>query len=257
MAPEPSFVSNFKQALLEDGHNCTRSEKRSYFDFGEGTHGAQVLSNDSTACEDPAFDGINEIEGKQSSISYPLSLFADFPSLPNGEELNHILQCYQQIFVVGTPFFASLSAPVTPTPPYLIVPRALMGAAVSEDVNEASWAEALQRAAFSLLCGSLEVDNSLARKPEWIQAVSSVSLDNYPTSTQSDISVILSMFVTPRFSVHLVDSLLRLLYTFSTAHLQHIRRLGSECSRVLAGSIRYELDIWLAILLINVDGAYS
>ena len=196
MAPESGFISNFKQALLGSDHHFTRSKCRSYFDFEEDTSGTEISSNDfTTSAEHSAINSIDEIGGQQSSITYPLLLFADFPSLPDGETLSQLLQQYQRIFVYSTPFFPSLSAALATTPPYLGVSRALLGASVSGDVNKASWAEALQRAAFSLLNGCIEVDNSLARKPEWIQAVSVVYWPRSPTSVQSQMTCILYRLV--------------------------------------------------------------
>lgn len=158
---------------MQDDHHSTMSNFYSYFDDGYDTpHILPSLNCSNTSARDSAGENAEVLEGNEPHITYPLMLFADFPALPNGEKLQHLLELYQQRIVYGTPFLHSLSSFSTTTASYLVITKALLGSAILAGGNDTeSYAQALQRAAFSLLNGCMEIDNSLAREPGWIHAV--------------------------------------------------------------------------------------
>lgn len=172
VAPDASFMINFKQSLLSSSQYKPRGDRSTHFTFDDNMQTASNLAPMSLGTATSAFPPENSEEDQRSVLRYPLMLWAEFPSLPSGELLTSLLHEFYHNFAPATPFFLSWARLSGEAPPYLVVAMALLGAAVAEEVHLSSWVGNLWRASWSLVLGALEVDNSLSRNAEWVQAVS-------------------------------------------------------------------------------------
>lgn len=176
--PDADFLIGFRRALIDNNHYCTREECCSFFvaDDQDAIYpsapraAAQPVMRTATALvskggSDP------EDANSNAGVPYPLMLFADFPDLPANDVLSELLREFHGTFVPSTPFVASMPLSSSGAPPYLVLSMALLGAAVSQNPENNAWAARLWRPTCALLTGVVEVDNSIARKLEWMQAV--------------------------------------------------------------------------------------
>ncbi|KEF60625.1 uncharacterized protein A1O9_02186 [Exophiala aquamarina CBS 119918] len=179
-APDSAFMENYRQALLASPKYCTRADCCSFFTFEE-----DEVSGSSSADALPAANDVlrrdleagaadlripRDTEPRLSGLEYPLLLFADLPPLPDNETLSCLLEEFHHVFVSSSPFLQSMSLPRSGAPPYLILPMALLGAAISTNPEHSQWVKKLWRATEALLVGVLEVDNSLARSSDYLHA---------------------------------------------------------------------------------------
>jgi hypothetical protein len=108
-------------------------------------------------------------------VTYPLALFEELKDLPSVEVLQTFLLEFRTRFLTSAPFLADLSfmtLDCREIPFYLLLPQALLGAALSRDPQAESITEKLWHASTALIIGTVEVDNSLGRTIAWHTAVS-------------------------------------------------------------------------------------
>ena len=163
--PEAEFQANFRKALLDSDRYCTRPDCCQF--FADDRSDPASSNSNSDPDSDPSL-----ADRPPSDVQFPLLLFADFPSLPDNDTLSDLLYAFHHVYVPSMPFMSAMALPESGAPPYLVMPMALVGAAVSANIDHRAWTNMLWRASNSLLVGVLEMDNSISRKIHWVQAVS-------------------------------------------------------------------------------------
>lgn len=107
-------------------------------------------------------------------LVYPLTLFENLQDLPPFAVLENLAENFQARFVPSVPFLSRvtcLSTEQINAPFYLLVSKALLGAAASTDPEHRALTTTLWSACTSLVTGTVEVDNSLGRVLSWLSAV--------------------------------------------------------------------------------------
>ena len=180
MAPDAEFLVDFRRALLNSSKYRAYATSSSFFaeDGDRGNSSDIAPSTLSTTTPQPvaAVDTVQEaarnlFEASQADVPYPLLLFADFPTLPPNDVLKELLDEFHEVYVPCTPFLASMCLGKSGSPPYLVLSMALLGASVSRKPENNTWTARLWSATRSLLVGVLEIDNSVSRRIDWLQAV--------------------------------------------------------------------------------------
>lgn len=169
--PESSFLDFFKQSLIYTSPYCTESGCCSFFD-----------DDDVLGSEDDGQDQGNP------EVAYPLSLFEDLNYSPPISTLQHFSHVFQSKFLGSVPFLAELpcmALDIKDMPFFLLLPRALLGAAISGDLSDEATVESLWQASSSLVTGTIEVDNSLGRTMVWHAAVKRLHIPCFYSSALS------------------------------------------------------------------------
>lgn len=158
--PESSFFDFFKQSLKYTSNYCTDPGCCFFF------HEHLGLSSEGSISQDAS----------ETTLKYPLALFADLQDLPSPAVLHDLAQCFRTKVISSTPFLSgvpSLSAHHRSKHFDLLICKALLGAFTSKDNQHRQLADKLWLACVNLVTASVAVDNSLGRVVGWLSAVCS------------------------------------------------------------------------------------
>lgn len=156
--PESSFLEFFKQSLVYTSKYCTDSNCCSFLG-----HTASAVAS-----------GTDQQHESNTSLGYPLALFANLQDIPPPAVLHHLAQGFQDGIFPSTAFLSKVTALkcVDKHSFELLLCKALLGAATSNNPQYRDLSDRLWHASANLVTGTVEVDNSLGRRIEWLSAVS-------------------------------------------------------------------------------------
>lgn len=156
--PESSFFEYFKQSLKYTSSYCTDPECCSFFHEHLGSGSEASYSQDAS----------------NTTLKYPLALFADLQDLPTPTVLHQLAQCFHTRVIPSAPFLSgvpSFSAHRKSKHFDLLLCKALLGAFTSKDIRHRQLTDKLWQACVRLATASVAVDNSLGRVVGWLSAV--------------------------------------------------------------------------------------
>lgn len=161
---DASLLDFFKHSLTYVGSYCTDGECCNFFEFEEVEDQNLAGSTD---------DPVGELD---TPVKYPLVLFEDVHDLPPPNVLQRDLDSFHAAVLPSFPFLRQLtilSPASTNGPLYLLLSKAVLGVSKShsDDSVEFLPIEDFWRLAVNVLCGFVEVDNSIPTGVEWLTSV--------------------------------------------------------------------------------------
>ncbi|OAL27573.1 hypothetical protein AYO22_03477 [Fonsecaea multimorphosa] len=158
--PESTFLQFFKQSLVYASPYCTDPACCAFIDHTPDG----LLGTASRALPNQPPD---------EALYYPLALFENLQELPPSAVVRNLARRYHDRFPCSAPFIARVSSLTdnhSDQTFHILLSKALLGAATSEEPDLRSLTQVLWRACVSLCNGLVEIDNGQGRSLEYLAA---------------------------------------------------------------------------------------